>query len=415
VEYVWYDFQVASRLINFLHSLYFIKDIADISAAEEQILADGLLTHGRIIFEQESNQPYRPGNHQSVRQAALLHAAAIAPDTPEAQRWIKFAVERGTGHILGDFRGDGSLKENAPSYHAFETWHGRDIVLLADRLGHPLVPEALERVNNAGKVLNAYRRPDGRTLAVNDAYPLDADALLESMGIDPAAPEKYTLLKEAGVAVFQGKKFYAALDTSGYTGQFSHYHAGKNALTLYVNGLPFIDDPGCCNYDDPRFRGCKQGEQHSSMLIDGVSDAHSFSIYGFDAYPQVQCGNWHDGVISAVETSSCPQWQGVSWKRTLVCQDAALTVIDNVTAKEAKECTFNFVLAPDVSVKIISGTELHLINGGTVVGMRFANAAAVKIVPAVNFQTDPSRETLRISVTLPDAPEVELKTEIQLL
>ncbi|MBR4663596.1 MAG: hypothetical protein IKO93_06960, partial [Lentisphaeria bacterium] len=217
VEYIWYDFQVASRLINFLHALYFIRDLADFSPAESELIRNGLLIHGRVIYEQESHQEYRDGNHQSIRQTALLHATAMNPGDPETEKWADFAMERAVRHILGDFNPDGSLKEYAPSYHAFETWHGRDDLALAERLGRPIPAEASERIRKAGQVLNAYRRPDGRTLAINDSYPLGADALLESLGIDPVDPPRHTWLKDGGLAVFQGRKLYTALDCSGYT------------------------------------------------------------------------------------------------------------------------------------------------------------------------------------------------------
>ncbi|MBQ7649464.1 MAG: heparinase II/III family protein [Victivallales bacterium] len=90
------------------------------------------------------------GNHQSLRQAALLHAAAMNPDGHESHTWVDFALERGVRHILEDFRADGSLKENAPSYHAFETWHVRDIIGLASRLDRKVSAEVMERVRRVG-------------------------------------------------------------------------------------------------------------------------------------------------------------------------------------------------------------------------------------------------------------------------
>ena len=415
VEYVWYDFQVASRLINFLHALYFISDLADFTPAEAELIRNGLLVHGRVIYEQESHMEYRNGNHQSIRQTALLHAAAMNPGEPEAEKWADFAMERAVRHILGDFNPDGSLKEYAPSYHAFETWHGRDDLALAERLGRPVPAEAAERIRKAGMVLNAYRRPDGRTLAINDAYPLGADALLESLGIDPAEPPRHTWLKNGGLAVFQGKKLYAALDCSGYTGEFSHYHAGKNSLMVYAGKQAVIDDPGCCNYDDPRFRSCKQGEVHSSLLVDGVSDAHSFSIYGFDRWPEVLGQDWTDDHIVAAETSNQPEWQGVSWIRQLECADSSLTVTDIVTGEKEHEYTFHFVLAPDVSVELKSAAELILTAGTEKLKMSFNADAAVSVEPAVNFQTDPSRETLRIVVKLKRCVRAELITVLECL
>ena len=415
VEYVWYDFQVASRLINFFHALYFIRDLAVFTPEESGRLRNGLLTHGRVIYEQETHLEYARGNHQSVRQTALLHAAAMAPDVPEYRRWAEFAIERAVRHILEDFDEDGSLKEYAPSYHAFETWHGRDDLILAERLGLTIPAEAAERIRRAGQVLNAYRRPDGLTLAINDAYPLAPDALLESLGIDLDEPPRHTWLKDGGLAVFRGKRLYAALDCSAYTGEFSHYHAGKNALVVYAGRQAVIDDPGCCDYDDPRFRGCKQGDVHSSLLVDGISDGRSFSIYGFDCWPSVRGMGWSGGRCVSTETSSRPEWCGVRWRRRLDCRDAALTVTDTVSGGAEHEYTFHFVLAPEVAAELQSASELLLTAGRERLKMSFRGDCTVVLEPAVNFQTDPSRETLRIAVKCKRALCAELTTVIELL
>ena len=410
VEYVWYDFQVASRLINFLHALYFIKNLARFTPSEKQQITQGLLVHGKVIYEQETHLEYEPGNHQSLRQTALLHAAAMNPDAAEAEKWTDFALERAVRHILEDFNLDGSLKEYAPSYHAFETWHGRDALALASRLGRTVPQEAVERIRKAGNVLNAYRRPDGRTLAINDAYPLAPDALLKSLGINPSEFPRQTLLKDGGLAVFHGKKLYAALDWSRYIGKFSHYHAGKNALIVYLDGQPVMDDPGCCSYDNPRFRACKQGNVHSSLLVDDLPDAHSFSIYGFDHWPEIVCDDWNGDRISAVLTSNRPEWRGVRWTRSLAPGDTSLTINDTVSAETVHDYTFLFALAPGVRAELCSSNEVKLLANGVNCWLAFEGDCSIVLEAAVGFQENPSRETLKIAVKLKKRTDCRLTT-----
>ena len=115
VEYIWYDFQPASRLINFLHSLYFIINIADFANDELNTIINRIHEHGRIIYQQELMRPDKKGNHQSIRQIALLHAAAIFPELSESQEWRNFAFRREEWHGITDFFANGTLAENAPS------------------------------------------------------------------------------------------------------------------------------------------------------------------------------------------------------------------------------------------------------------------------------------------------------------
>ena len=397
VEYVWYDFQPASRIINFLHSLYFIKDIADFLPGEFDRIVEGIRLHGAVLFEQECNNALKRGNHQSLRQAALLHAAAIEPETDESRKWRELAFSRGFWHIRTDFFPNGTLAENAPSYHAFETWHGRDILLMAQRFSCSVDAECRQRMQLAGEVLQAYRRPDGLTLTVNDAYPLASDALLESLEMDVSAARRFALLKQGGLAVFNGEKFYAALDVSNYTGKFSHYHGGKNALILYCGGEAFIDDPGCCNYDDPRFRACKQGGAHSSLLVDDCPDAHSFSVYGFDQYPELEFGDWDQNEFSARETSNVPAWKGVVFQRTLECNDKGVVLKDKVTADAEHRYTLLFTLAPGIKVDVLDRGRLLLLGRKNKLQMRLSDASCkLTLIPAANYQSDPFKETMQL-------------------
>ncbi|MBO4512055.1 MAG: heparinase II/III family protein [Victivallales bacterium] len=410
VEYVWYDFQPASRIINFLHSLYFIKDIADFKPGEIDTIVEGLLVHGNVLYEQECGKDDQPGNHQSLRLTALLHAASLEPASNASAKWRELAFQRGAWHIKNDFFANGTLAENAPSYHAFETWHGRDILLAAQRFGYDMDTECKARIHLAGEALQAYRRPDGLTLTINDAYPLASDALLASLGMEASATKRFTLLKQGGLAVFNGEIFYAALDVSNYTGMFSHYHGGKNALVLYCGGEAFIDDPGCCNYDDPRFRACKQGEVHSSLLVDDCPDAHSFSVYGFDAYPELEFGDWSQNVFSAKESSNVPAWDGVIFQRTMECGDECIILKDNVSAPAKHKYTLLFILAPGIKATFFSSDKILLAGKKHTLQMEISAPAALSILPTASYQSDPSKEILQLQLAF--EPSASLETRI---
>ena len=407
VEYIWYDFQPASRLINFLHSLYFIINIADFANDELNTIISRIHEHGRIIYQQELMRPDKKGNHQSIRQIALLHAAAIFPELSESQEWRNFAFRREEWHGITDFFVNGTLAENAPSYHAFETWHGRDLMLMAERFNYTLDAECVRRLRSAGDVLNIYRRPDGFSLTINDAYPLASNALLESMGVNISNPERYALLEQGGLAIFNSKKFYAALDVSNYTGQFSHYHAGKNAFILYYNGDAFLDDPGCSNYDDPRFRSCKQGNVHSSLLVDGAPDAHSFSVYGFDKVPELKFTKWQGNKFTAVETSSVDEWQDVEFERSIECSDSEIVLTDTISGDREHIYTLLFTMSPSVYVELKDKSTIWLRNGKNSVEIKLlASDCKVFIVPATSYQSDPSKEIMQLRLQFSPAKNI---------
>ncbi|MGN0867172.1 MAG: heparinase II/III family protein [Oligosphaeraceae bacterium] len=404
LNYRWYDFQPASRLLHFLHAFYFLKDLADFTPEELRELTEGLFLHGQVLFRQESFLPDTQGNHQAVRQIGLLHAAAAFSQVPETRAWRDLAFRRIAWHALNDFFPNGVLFENSPSYHAFETWHGRDALALARHFGQALEPEAEERFRQAAQVLAAYRRPDGKTLVINDAYPLLPDGLLESMEIDPRRQPRTTLLQPGGLAVWRGKRLYAALDVSSFTGKFSHYHGGKNALTLFLDNTPILDDPGCCNYDDPRFRACKQADVHGSLLVEGTPDAHSFSVYGWDSHPEFQLTPWLENRFQATLTSSTPEWEGVTWIRAITGGEDSLLLEDQVRGLAGRRCEFRFTAAPGVVIH--PAEKGFLLEAGA---LRVAVEYQGTIPPEVqlrdgeNFQTDPALPVQQLCLAFPAA------------
>lgn len=415
VEYIWYDFQPASRVIHFLHTLYFIQNLADFKPGEFERLVDGIRLHGHILYLQEKNRPDATGNHQSVRQIGLLHAASAFPENDETKQWKQLALNRIAWHAKNDFFENGVLFENSPSYHSFETWHGRDALAFAKLFGMDLDPEAERRFRLAGQVLATYRRPDGKTLVINDAYPLQPDGLLESMGINAEAQPKTSCLLQGGLAVWRGKRLYAALDVSSFTGQFSHYHSGKNAIAIFVDGEPFLDDPGCCNYDDASFRTCKQAAVHSSMLVDNEPDGHSFSLYGWDSSPELELAPWDGNSFSALLHSTTPAWQGVEWRRTMECSDDALTLTDNVTASAAHNYDFHFTMAPGITVTAADGAFL-LTNGKKTLKMTIATTGySWELADGENYQTDPARPIKQLRLRFEKRVSLDTTVTFQVL
>ena len=412
VEYTWYDFQPGSRVINFLHAYYFIKDLAEFTDAEAQKLNDGIRAHGRVIFAQEKQLPEGEGNHQSLRQVGLLHAAAAFPADEETRTWAEFAVRRGGWHALNDFHENGVLFENSPSYHAFETWHGRDLLLLGERLGVAMEPAAAERFRAAARVLASYRRPDGRLLVFNDAYPLEPDPLLESLGVAVAELPKTTLLEQGGLAVWRSPEFYAALDVSAFTGEFSHYHGGKNALVLFKGKEALLDDPGCCNYDDPRFRQCKQAEYHSSLLVDGAPDSHNFSLYGFDTHSTMQFGSWQGDNFASRMTSDTPAWKDVAWTRALQCAPQRIVLTDAIEAASPHDYSFQFTLAPNCTAEVVGNAQVIVHKGDECVSMAFEATAPheLAVVPGENFQTDPALPIQQLRVRFKGVAKLRMTT-----
>jgi len=365
IPYQWFDFQPASRIVNILHALWFLRDM-EIFTKDELEELDGLLyRHGQNIFWTEREVPMEPGNHQALRGMALLLAAYYFRDLPESREWRKVAAALCQYHILNDFLADGMIIDLSPSYHFFESWIVRDALILAKREALAFSPEANERAERIFEVCRSFRQPDGFSPAVNDAYAFDMSGFLASLP-KAAEPAKCQRLPKAGIAIHRGKEDFLLVDCTPLYDKLSHYHAGKQAVTLFVHGVPFLTDSGCCSYDDPDFSEYyKQPFAHTSLLVDGRGDGTIQGRYLWLNAAKCELGEWDGTRIVSSLTTEAEGWEGVRWERKITVDEEARKIIleDVVTSPRTIRMTFLFNLHPEVRVRQEAG-EAVLTNGG---------------------------------------------------
>jgi len=370
VRYIWFDFQPASRVLHLLYALRFLRGARALTREAASEINHSLYQHAELILigEQRFLEPQKGNNHQSIRGVALLYAGAYFRGFG---RWREF-LDEGRRlcdfHIRHDFTPDGSLAENSPSYHCFETWHMRDAILLSRLHGFRLRAGAEASLARATAFIRAMRQPDGLSPVINDGYPVNLAPFLETLPKAARSPGKTAFFKNAGMAFHCDKSSFLVLDASPFTGRFSHYHAGKNAVILWRDGKPFLVDSGCPNYEDALFaKWYKGGAAHSGLLVDGGGDGVVAGTYDWKSWASPRCRPWRvdqrGSSVSAVLRSSAEGWEGVEWRRAVeVGKGGGVIIRDAVTSKRRVALRFVFNLHPDVRVEKKEG-GLLLRNG----------------------------------------------------
>ena len=409
VEYVWFDFQPASRIIHFLYSMYFLKDSPSVSSREWAEMENSIKDHATLIMlgEKYFNKLKISDNHQSLRSLALLFAASFFNGTDIASEFQREAVRLASFHILNDYFNDGVLKEVSPSYHFFETWHIRDIYLLSKKYSFSLPDETSKILKKAGLFASAIAQPDSTSAVINDGYALRLKGFLASLPEecrDAGKESGLVYFQDAGLAVFRGKESYLLFDSSVFTGQFSHYHGGKNSITYWAGKKAFLIDCGCCNYDNPLFaKWFKTPFAHAAMLVDECGDAALEGTYKWRYFPELTHAPWkNDGggwTFSSSLKSSVPEWADVEWKRTIkISGDDGFTLSDHIMTAKTKKLTFNFVLHPDAEPDIRDG-KIYLSNSGTKLSVSFDTGVSIEKIPCKAYIDGTLRDTLRITVS----------------
>lgn len=374
VPYQWFDFQPASRIIHTIHALWFLRALDVFTADTIAELHAFIDNNARVIADQEEALDNAPGNHQALRGLALLFAGAMFQN----QRYLTAGARIMEGHAVLDFHPDGLLAENSPTYHCFETWIIRDSCLLARANHFPLGQVVFDTLAKAQLAVQTVCRPDGRAVLLNDGCNLTVKPLLDTLGASADSAQGLHTLPDSGIASLRTPQWFALLDASHGTGRFSHYHAGKNGLTIWFQNRPFLVDSGCCNYDDPHFKDYfKLATAHNTVLVNNQGDGELRGSYEWLCCADAKLlPATADNTLAATLTTA--KWPGVSWQRSLTAHDDSLTVNDRLTAPADSKITFVFNLHPDVAVKNITADSFVLDNHGTelIVTLKLTDSSA---------------------------------------
>lgn len=384
VQYIWFDFQPASRIIHFLYALHFIKNSNLLTDFEFDEITAGIKAHAQLIAVSEGKyeELVSPGNHQSVRGLALLYAGTFLKDDfflGEGIRICKF-------HIENDYFADGVLKEVSPSYHVFETWHVRDAYILSQKHDF-IVSERHETVlRGAVGFVRSIQQPDACSTVIDDGYALSLPPFLNSLPSNvlnnKCRQKKMTYYPDAQLGFYSDTKQYICFDASLNPGKFSHYHAGKNALTYFYDGQAVFVDSGCCSYDDPCFSEYKRADAHSSLLVDGAGDGFFDGLYYCPSYTIPKCSGWYNNEISSTIANAVAEWENIIWNRTLKVKTTCVEISDQVKnlSEIEKEFTFIFNLHPDIQSKIINANQVLLKSHKGQLIMDFETLQKLKII-----------------------------------
>ena len=388
-EYQWFDFQPASRVLHTLYSLHFLRGFACITDAEREEIAEMVRENAEVIFLGEEARELHLGNHQMLRGLALIYAGVFLDE----DRYLRSGVRIVEYHILNDYLADGMLIDLSPSYHLFETWISRDAMRLAT-----FSAEAEARFRLAASICRGFTGPDGKSLVLNDGYPLQMDGFLASLGETFSVPEE-TLLPDARIALLHTPQWFAALDGTPVIGRFSHAHGGQIGLTLWADGEPFIVESGCCSYDDEDFCSWfKSAEAHATMTVDGVGCTCIQGLCECRHEADIRTAPWENHAVVLEAKSPAPEWKGIRWTRRLAWTPEECVVTDEVDAVEKHRFTFYFPCAPDVEV-VQEADSFTLKRNGVRLRLtcESANPPAWRMLPGKVMWEETRREAPRLA------------------
>lgn len=394
--------EAAFRLISWSWVLLLIRDAPVLSPDWIQRVLAAVWLHATHIRRYLSY--HRSGNAELTGEAlGLFYAAVLFPEFRDADRWRDVASRILVGECDAQICGDGVHLERSTCYHRYALEDYLHFQLLADRNGVPVPDHLRARTGQMVEFLLAIRQPDGTVPAIGDddggslmplaaRSPTDARALFAVAAIlyqrrefawaaDGLAPDVVWLLGPDGAHAFDGlppappaSSASCVFPSGGYASMRSgwepdahhaivdigpigcplsggHGHADLLSLQCSIFGEPCLVDAGTfASAADPLWRDYfRSTAAHSTVVVDGLSQAQPAGPFGWHAQPRVRLREWHStsefDFLDAEHDGYCGLPDPVVHRRRVIfVKPGYWILVDDLTgtARHDVELTFQF-------------------------------------------------------------------------
>jgi Heparinase II/III-like protein/Heparinase II/III N-terminus len=302
----WHPYPLSTRIGNWIAAMSLEP------ALGSEMLSESLWR--QLVYLERNIEDDILGNHVIRNARALvLGGVAFAEDRLVARGLALLARE-----LPEQVLSDGGHYERSPVYHA---------IVLRDLLEIRAVTEASHLDAVIGRMKGfaaALTRPDGQPSPFNDA-PLDlAPDMSDELSPQPPG---LAVFRETGYAVVRdGRGFWLAFDCGRAAPNFlpPHAHADGLSFQLWLDGKPFVVDPGTYTYEAGSDRDWLRGTRsHSTVAIDGTDQFELWGAFRASRIPAIElldaAGSEEQGTVAA-ELHGFPRVSGrirhrrrVSW------------------------------------------------------------------------------------------------------
>ena len=335
--------EVALRLISWSWALFLFRGSARLSPAFVAAMVEGIGEHAAHV-ERYLSHYFSPNTHLTGEALGLLYAGVVFPECRRAQRWrqqsMQILIEQSGRQIFDD----GVYFEQSTCYQRYTAEIYLHAMILAARNGLVFPQTLSTRIQSLLDFLLWVRNPDGSMPAIGDAdggwlLPLTTRAPDDLRGIFSTAaawfgrsdyawaaggsptPETLWLLGRPGLEAFQALEAsapesapsrlfahggHAVMRTSwrrdahqlifdvGPLGDLGHGHADLLSVQCAVFGASCLVDAGTyCYTADPGWRDFfRSSAAHSTVTLDGLSQAVPSGPFGWRARPRARLRRW---------------------------------------------------------------------------------------------------------------------------
>jgi uncharacterized heparinase superfamily protein len=338
--------EVSFRMMSWCWMLMLLRDSPVVTPAWLQKMLAAIWLHATHIRRYLSY--YCTRNTDLTGEAlGLFYAGTLFPEFREAERWREVALRTLVTESEAQVCRDGVHFEQSTCYHRYSVDSYLHFLLLAERNSIDVPETVRDRVRQMIEFLLAVRQPDGTIPAIGDddggsLLPLTDRPRSDSRGLFAVAatlfrrrdflwaagdiqPEVLWLMGPEGLQVFDGlspappasdasrvfpsggyavmrsgwdEEAHQAIVDIGPIGcpvSGGHGHADLLSVQCSIFGEPCLVDAGTHSYTgDSQWRDFFRSTMaHSTIMIDGMSQAQPAGPFGWRGQPRVRLREWH--------------------------------------------------------------------------------------------------------------------------
>ena len=338
--------EVSLRMISWCWTLMLLRDSPVVTAAWVHRLLAAIWLHATHVRRYLSY--YCSRNTDLTGEAlGLFYASTLFPEFREAERWREVAVRTLVAESDAQVCPDGVHFEQSTCYHRYSVDTYLHFLLLAERNGVDVPEHVHDRVRQMVEFLMAVRQSDGTIPAIGDddggsllpltdrstadgrgrfavaaalfrrrdfawaadglapevAWLMGSDAVrtFDSLSAAPPAHDASRVFPSGGYAVMrsgwdvEGHQAIVDIGPIGCPVSGGHGHADLLSLQCSIFGEPCLVDAGTYSYTGESYWRdfFRSTAAHSTVMVDGVSQAEPAGAFGWKAQPRVRLREWH--------------------------------------------------------------------------------------------------------------------------
>ncbi len=306
------------------------------------------------------------GNHTICEAVGLVFAGAICDRDREGARWLHRGVQLLEDELSHQILPDGGPAEQSLAYHRFVVDLYCYAIDLLERNARHDCRRLTARIAKAENFLAAFDS-GGRLPAIGDSD----DGWAVAPGVLPRRPARQNrpcgrvTFKSAGYTVMRTETGVLVTFDHGPLGMaplYNHGHADALAVTVTLNGDPFLIDPGTCRYNGgiALRRYFKGTRAHNTVTVDERDQAVQQSSFTW-RHPfacrltRISDNNGSDVCVEAEHDGYCRLDSHLIHRRRLQLTAGSLLKIRDCFGGSRAHCfDLHFHLHPAVQVRPIA-------------------------------------------------------------